>query len=440
MTTELKELYEQKGKIVEEMEKTLSEVKKRGGKASKEEREKYDKWDDQLDELNEQIGFQIKVDKLGISKEAKEGVTIQRGATEKSEDNFSTPSGAEIPVFNIRSKGSVKETYERTNSVDDSLKGMTFGRLVRAHLFGAKNELEERALSEGTPSAGGYTVPEIISADFIDRLRPKSRVLQAGANLITIDNKTDKYSLAKLLTGLTVEWKAENAEQTPADPTFGQVSFEFKTLRAMTILSNELLQDSLNIERAITQEAVKSFAAEFDRVALVGTGMDNQPLGITGYSNAKTVSMVENGAAPTNYDEIIALISELQSANVDIDGNASAIMHPRTLASYNAAKSDVDSQPLNRPPYIQGMPFLQTTSVPITDTYGTSSAGSKLFLADWSQLYFGMRLGVTIIPLRERYAENYQTGFVIAARMDVQPYHEEAFGYVKGLIGSDLPS
>jgi len=51
-----------------------------------------------------------------------------------------------------------------------------------------------------------------------------------------------------------------------------------------------------------------------------------------------------------------------------------------------------------------------------------------------------MRLGVTIVPLNQRYAEFNQTAFMIVARIDVQPYHEESFGYIRGLLGASIPT
>jgi HK97 family phage major capsid protein len=441
MTKQLGKLYDEKKSLMDKMDSILSSVQSRSdGKATVEEKRTFDEVEAQLKVINDSIELHKVAEKKGLAEEARNAMRVESENGEGNENNFRTASGKELPVFNRRSKTSVREWYEKENRVDESLRGMTFGRIAKAYLFGPSNEAEERALGEGTPSAGGYTVPEVIATEFVDRLRPKSRVLQAGANVITIDDKTSKYSLAKLVNGLTVEWKAENSQQSPADPSFGQVAFEFKTARALCVLSNELLQDSINIEAAINTEAVRGFASEFDRVALVGSGSGSEPTGIKGYAGAQVVSMPTNGAAPTNYDEIIALIQELQSANVEVDGMTPAIMHPRTLASYNALKSGVDDQPLRRPTYIENMPFMHTTSVPINDTYGSSSAASKLFIGDWTQLYFGMRLNVTIQPLKERYADYNQTGFLIVARLDVKPFHEAAFGYIRGLLGASLPT
>ena len=52
-----------------------------------------------------------------------------------------------------------------------SYTGPTLGDLIRAKVTGPRNEDEKRALSEGTDSAGGYTVPAPLSSDFIDLMR-----------------------------------------------------------------------------------------------------------------------------------------------------------------------------------------------------------------------------------------------------------------------------
>ncbi|MBL7871372.1 MAG: phage major capsid protein [Cyclobacteriaceae bacterium] len=437
MSNELKQLYEDKRILVEKSETLLKDVKTRSNKiVSAEERKTFDEMAKQIDDINGSIEFHKTYEKNALYDEVrkmeKPMLTDQEG--------FSLNSGRVLPVFNRSNKASVRSYYESSNPQNAELSKVGFGQLVRAKLFGAKNELEERALAEGIDSAGGYSVPEIISADFVDRMRPKSRLLQAGANLFTVDQRTDKFSWAKLETGITAEWKAENASQSAADPTFGTVAFEFKTLRALVLMSNELLQDSLNIDKMIEAEATRAFASEFDRVGLIGSGSGAEPQGISNYSNAVTVSMTTNGAAPASYDEVLALIMELQTENAEVDGTSPAIMHPRTLAAYNVLKSTADDQPIRRPDYISMMPFLHTTSVGIADTYGSASDASKLFLGEWNKLYFAQRLGVQIIPLNQRYAENNQTGFLIVARVDVKPTHENAFGYIKGLLGASIPS
>ena len=53
-----------------------------------------------------------------------------------------------------------------------------------------------RALSEGTDSAGGFTVPEIVGSRFIDRVRDALVVQRAGAQIVPMTS--DTLHLARL--------------------------------------------------------------------------------------------------------------------------------------------------------------------------------------------------------------------------------------------------
>jgi HK97 family phage major capsid protein len=64
---------------------------------------------------------------------------------------------------------------------EDHFSGLTLGRYLRSMITGASNDLERRALAAGTDSSGGFTTPDILSAELIDMLRAKSVLSAAGA-------------------------------------------------------------------------------------------------------------------------------------------------------------------------------------------------------------------------------------------------------------------
>ncbi len=436
MSPRLKELYEEKRKAIDRMKAISAIVEERKG--TPELRKEFDDAGKLVDSLNDSISVLQRHADIELGKEAASAKKVDYSEDENDEDHLlRSARGSAVAVFANGDKRSVRKYYEAKTDSKGS-KGMHIGKIMRIHQTGPQNEAEERAMSEGTPSAGGYTVDSVVSADFIDRLRPATTCIRAGARTITFDG-TNSYNMAKLTTGLTAEWKAENASQSAADMAFGNVQFAPKTLRALIKISRELFEDSLNIENILAQEATRAFAAELDRVALVGSGTGSEPQGIANYTSAPFIWSGANGEAPSDYDKILSLVYELQANNTNVDGNSAAIMHPRTLQAMNALKSGIDYQPLRRPDYIKDQPWYQTTSIGITDSYGSSNAASKLFIGDWSQLVFGIRNQVQIIPLPTLYAENNQIGFLIAMRADVKPLHEQSLGFVKGILGgSDL--
>lgn len=84
-------------------------------------------------------------------------------------------------------------------------------------------DLEQRALAEGTGAAGGFLTPELLSGQFIDRVRNQTRVLQAGATTIPLES--DQQSIARLATGVTGAWRNENTAVIQSDPVFERVTF-----------------------------------------------------------------------------------------------------------------------------------------------------------------------------------------------------------------------
>ncbi|MFO0541375.1 MAG: hypothetical protein ACK5X4_03685, partial [Phenylobacterium sp.] len=63
----------------------------------------------------------------------------------------------------------------------------TVGGLLQAMLTGAKTPDIRAALSEGTDSAGGFSIPLTVLPQFIDRLRAKTQFVQAGAQTVMLD-------------------------------------------------------------------------------------------------------------------------------------------------------------------------------------------------------------------------------------------------------------
>ncbi len=69
---------------------------------------------------------------------------------------------------------------------------LSLGKIVLAMATGNRagmSDLEIRAMSEGTDSAGGYTVPDIVGARFIDRAREASTVFRAGAQTVPMTSE-----------------------------------------------------------------------------------------------------------------------------------------------------------------------------------------------------------------------------------------------------------
>lgn len=304
-----------------------------------------------------------------------------------------------------------------------------FGAFVRAMVLGPRNESEHRALSEGTDSAGGFTVPVMTAAEFIDRLRAKATVIRAGARTVVLE--TDKQKIARLLTDPTASWKVENALTTDSDPSFDSVTFDTQTLVSLVRVSRELIEDSLNIEEILSNAFQQVLSNEIDRVALFGSGTAPEPRGVINTAGIGSLSVGTNGAPITNYDTLLDALQTLQVANAE-DPTA-AIMAPRTSTTIAKLK-DTTNQPLAKPEALRNLPFLVTSRVPINDTHGTATNASRIVTGNFRDLMIGIRTAFRIEILRERYAENFQYGFLAHLRADIQLARPASFCEIRGII------
>ena len=306
-----------------------------------------------------------------------------------------------------------------------------FGEFVKALVKGTRNPEIQAALSEsGGGATGDYTVPVVLLPQLIDLMRAKTVCVQAGAQTIGLD--TEITNLARIAADPTPVWRSEAAAFTEAAPTFERVQFNPKSLGVLVKVSVELLEDSQNVNEALLMAFAGAFAVELDRVSLFGSGVAPQPHGIAGTANVGSVDMGTNGLALTNYDPFVDAVSALLTANAGAP--SAAIMAPRTLTKLAKLK-DTLNQPMRRPDLISNLPFLATTGVPINQTHGSSNVASEIIVGDFTNLMIGLRHGLRIKVLQERYwADNGQIGFVADLRADVQLRHPQSFCEIVGVL------
>jgi HK97 family phage major capsid protein len=311
--------------------------------------------------------------------------------------------------------------YVRERGAEDH--DLSTGAYLRAMVLGAKTDAERRALSEGTDSAGGYTVPEVLSSRMIDLMRARAVVMRAGA--VTVPIASDTNHIAKVATDPVPAWRAEAAAVNESGPTFARVTFTPRSLAVLVRVSRELLEDSVNIEVTLPQIIAASMATELDRVAMFGTGTAPQPKGIVNFSGVQTIA---HGAALTSYAPLISARTKVKTANhPDV---SAYIMSPRDEGTF-AGLVDGQDQPLNKPPAIANIPFLDTTAVPVDGGVGTNE--STIIAGDFSRLMIGMRSQIRIEILKERYADTGQFGFIAFMRADVAAEYENAFCTITGI-------
>jgi len=380
-----------------------------------------------LKEANEDLSARV----LDLEQQGPVRETAEQLPAKEKQETWRAPNGEEIPVFRHKdgfsayNQKAAADYFAEFGQEVPSIGALMLGMVNRK---GASATVQ-KALAEGTDSAGGYTVPEALSGSFIDALRPRARVMQAGAGMVPLT--TAANNIATVETYPTPGWRAEGDAVSVSDFTFGVRTLSPKSVSFIVKASNELLEDSPNAEQIIGQVLVNTLAEEIDRAALLGSGADNQPRGILNTSGVLTVDMATNGAAIADYSKILEALESLETA--DGDAATGMIMHPRSKYAI-AGLVDSQGQPLRAPEAVSAVPMMASSKIPIDDTHGTADNASRIYLGNFRELMMGWRHDIKIEVLRERYAETHETAFKVYARFDVALAHAESFCMIEGVI------
>ena len=94
------------------------------------------------------------------------------------------------------------------------------------------NVLQTKALNEGTPSDGGFTVPLAFSGEYIDAL--VANTLIDKLNIRKVPLVHGNLSIPRMDTTSSVSWVGEISSAGATQPTFGEVNMKAKKLKAVT--------------------------------------------------------------------------------------------------------------------------------------------------------------------------------------------------------------
>lgn len=329
----------------------------------------------------------------------------------------------------VRAKGLVQRDWHEQLDLGRYLEGFVTGR------WGSESELEQRAYAEGTGSAGGYMVPTILVGQLIDLARNQARVLEAGAQLVPMTSNVS--TIPVWASDPTVVLHPEANTETPSTGTLGQRTLTARTLMALVQASRELIEDSvLPVGTVLANALAAQTALKLDSLALTGTGSGGQPTGILNTSGINTRSMGINGATIAAGPAPLTGWGALATAAGDCSDNNehanAAIMAPRSYREFGLLQDTV-GQFIARPEILNDLQLLQTNQVSITDTQGTSTDASKIYVGDYRQAFVGLRTQLQLTTLTERYAESGQYGFVSWWRGDFVVARPKAFTVVSGV-------
>ena len=261
---------------------------------------------------------------------------------------------------------------------------------------------EKRTMNVGTPSAGGYFVPTE-KLGFFDSLFPNSVLDSLGVQKLT--GLTAFTDLPGFSTAVTAGWATETGTQSPTDATVVNRSLSPKLLYAACNLSRQLMiQTNNSVENYILQNMMKSIYSALEAAVINGDG-SNKPTGILGTSGISTVSMGNNGLAPT-LAKVLELVQTVETANADVT-NGKFLLNPKLVAKLKQTVIDSGSGAMilaynqyfgGVQNVIDGYPAFSTTNLPSNLDKGTSTGVcSSMVFGDFSQVVIGQFGGIELM-------------------------------------------
>lgn len=292
--------------------------------------------------------------------------------------------------------GPVGDTQEREFSFVKALRGMLFGKWEGA-------ELEQKALSAGTDSEGGFLIEPRYAQGVLDMIRAKTVFNRLGVTRIT-GLKGAPYRINKLVGGAMGYMIGEDEDITASQQSFDQMELTPKKAAALVPISNDLIRRAdAAVEQIVRNDISQTLALLLDKQMLQGDGSSKNLLGVLNTPGINEVSLGDNGGTPT-IDTLYDAMYEVEKNN----GQVTAwVMHPRTKHTLRKIKDSNGQYILqppvsaSEPPTLLGLPYYETTQIPINLTVGSSNDCSYILAGQWSEAVIAEWLGLQMDASRE---------------------------------------
>jgi HK97 family phage major capsid protein len=349
--------------------------------------------------------------------------------------------GEDVLLGDIPTEANAATFFKTTRAAMSLEYKQAYTRLIRltatspdGSAYARLTQNEQKALSEGTDTAGGFTVPPDVQAEMLVRTAQQA-VMRRYARVQTTNRDVLQWFAVKAnatygsiySSGFVGSWAGETPAFTDVDPSFQRLDIPVKKLRVATKLSNDFISDSAtNILSFMAQNGAENMALTEDLGFITGDGSALQPLGILNCGlttfdvEGSTTDTITNTTSNTgSAPKIIAGAYKVPAQYVS---NSRWLMC-RSIEGKVAALVDANGRPFWAPNagsgyaavprQIQGMPIENSDWMPDDGTNGNK----VLLVGDFSNYIIAQRAQITSVVLRERFADTDQTGIILWERV-----------------------
>lgn len=274
--------------------------------------------------------------------------------------------------------------------------------------YGRSGEAVARALSTSVGTAGGFLVPDVMSTEIIELLRPESVVMALGPNIIPMPN--GNFSMGRQTGGALASYVGETAVIPASQQKFGKMQLSAKKLAALVPLSNDMIRfPSVAIDTVVRNDMVAAIAQRADLAFLRGTGGQYSPRGflslaadpaLAGGNVVVATPTVTLQTVTTDLGNV-----ELALANANVKMRKPGwVMSQRSRNFLYNLRDGLGNQVFAKEMsdgMLRGKPFRATTQIPnnlaaVDGSANPTTDGSEIYLADFAEVYVGEAHGLEI--------------------------------------------
>jgi HK97 family phage major capsid protein len=267
-------------------------------------------------------------------------------------------------------------------------------KALGAKMYGDDKEVNgyiAKALEAGVPSAGGFAIPQVLSARVIEALYAQTVLEKVGVSKLPMPN--GNLRMARMNTTSTVGWVGELPAATPTQPVFGDINLAAKKLFAISEISNSLIRyNAVGIEGWLARDLQKKFRLALDYAAFYGSGTQYTPAGLS------NLGVQTSGSSSTALSQLIPdeMLALLKAADVPMS-NVHWAMHPNMEAWLKNLKTTTGAwifrQEMIENGTLAGYPYHVSTQMSYTDT---TTDYADLWVGDFDEFLWGAGLDMEL--------------------------------------------
>ncbi|RPE34923.1 phage major capsid protein [Kitasatospora cineracea] len=291
------------------------------------------------------------------------------------------------------------------------------------------------AASSVSPSDGGFLVPEVLRSSLLEIalemafVRPRATVVPMDSARVPFPIIDSTSNATSVFGGMIAYWGEESAALNDASPKFGRAELDAKKLTGLSVVPNELLQDSISSFSALIERLWPEALAFYEDAAfMTGTGV-GEPLGFLGAGNSASVAVAAEAGQANNtivIENIVKMYSRMLPSSLSRAVwvcSPDAIPELLTMAlsvGTGGAPVMVSNAAAPAPVTIFGRPLIVSEKASALGTRG------DIAFVDLSYYLVGDRQTMTASSSTDYKFANDQTAFRIIQRVDGRPWLKSA--------------